>query len=92
MSRLLAPFLPYIAGAVLTAILGLSVALWWQTGRVDSLTVKNEALSAQLRAEQARVILLRNEMESDNEIDQIPDTDLPAAVDCRWLLEADCAR
>ena len=83
---------PYIAGAVLTAFVGLAGALWWQTGRVDSLTTKNAALSAQLRAEQARVTLLRNEMESDNAINNIPDTDLPNAVDCRWLLEADCAR
>ena len=83
---------PYIAGAVLTAIGVLAVALWWQTGRVDSLAAKNAALGAQLRAEQARVTLLRNEMESDNAINNIPEADLPNAVDCRWLLEADCAR
>ena len=85
MTRLFAPFLPYIAGAVLAALVGLSVALWWQTVRVDSLKAENDALSAQLRAEKARVILLRNEMESDRAIDQIPDNDLPGAVDCRWL-------
>ena len=82
----------YIAGAILTAILSLSAALWWQTGRVDRLRDDNADLSAQLRAAGAQMILLRNEMESDREIDEVLDADLPSAVDCRWLLESPCPR
>ena len=83
----LRPFLPYIAGAVLTAFLGLSVAAWWAWQRVDSLEAENAALGAQLRAEKARVELLRQEIASDAEIDAIPDADLGGSVDPRWLLD-----
>jgi len=52
---------------------------------------ENAALDARLRASEARVTLLRAEMESDREIDAIPDDGLAGVVDCLWLLDG-CPR
>ena len=87
LSRFFAPFLPYIAGAALAAFLGLSVVAWWGVRSVHTLKAENAALGAQLRAEKARVELLRQEIASDAEIDAIPDADLGGSVDPRWLLD-----
>jgi hypothetical protein len=87
LSRLLAPFLPYALAAALSAALVASVAAWWGWSRAPDLAVENDALSARLRASEARLTLLRNEMESDRAVDAIPDDGLRGAVDPRWLFD-----
>ena len=74
-------------------IAGLAVALaaalsWglWQSSRVSTLEDDNAALAALLRAERAKVELLRAERQSDADIDAIPDGDLGRVVPDGWLL------
>jgi hypothetical protein len=82
---------PYIAGAALAAFLALSVGLWLVFGWWQDAKTENAALDVRLRASEARVTLLRAEMESDREIDAIPDDGLAGVVDCLWLLDG-CPR
>jgi len=87
LARLLAPFMPYALGAALSAALVASVAAWWGWSRAQDLATENAALEARERAHQARLNLLRNEMESDRAVDTIPDAGLRDATDPRWLLD-----
>lgn len=48
--KLLAPFMPYIAGGLLALAGALAVALWWQSGRVDALIAENASLSRSVAA------------------------------------------
>ena len=83
----LRPFLPYIIGAGIAALVTASGAAWLGWQRVDHWKGVAEAAEARERAARATIELLRAEMESDNAIDQIPDDSLGGAVDPRWLLE-----
>jgi hypothetical protein len=56
-----------------------------ETATVDRLEKRIIGLEAQLANTTARLNLLRDEMESDNAVDEIPDSDLPDFVDPRWL-------
>lgn len=55
-------------------------------GRAERAIERAERFEAQLTAERAKVRLLRDEMESDNEVDLIPDSGLIDAVPDSWLL------
>lgn len=74
-----------IAGLAVALSAAVTVAVW-QSSRVGALQDDNEALTALLRAERAKVELLRKERESDAAIDAIPDSDLRGIVPDRWLL------
>ena len=77
----------YVLGAAMSAAVVASLAAWWGWSRATSLAVENDALSARLRASEARLTLLRNEMESDRAVDTIPDSGLAGAADPRWLFD-----
>ena len=79
------PFTPYIAGAALTAFLALGGGLYVQTQRLDASKAENAALRLQIGACEADAANVREDKETDNEVDNIPDTDLRnAPVD--WML------
>lgn len=78
--------------ALLIALAAIATFAGWQTLRLAwaendraALETRADNAEARLRAETARVALLRVEMESDREIDAIPDAGLADAVDPRWM-------
>lgn len=77
----------YLIGGAAAVVLALAGAAWWGWQRVDHWKERAAAAEARERAARATVELLRNEMESDNAIDAIPDGDLGSAVDPRWMFE-----
>lgn len=50
MMRLLAPFMPYIAGAALAAAILAGGALWWQSGTIDRLRAYKASLERSVAA------------------------------------------
>lgn len=69
--------------AVALAVSGAMTAI--HKGKAARLSDEVSRLEVQLLTARANMALLRAEMESDNEIDQIPDDGLAGAVDPRWL-------
>jgi len=53
-SRLLAPFLPYIAGAALLAAVSAAGVIWWQSGTIDGLRGDVARLERSLAVERER--------------------------------------
>lgn len=75
----------YLIGGVLAGVLGLCGVIWWQSGRIDRLKTDIATLGLQLGGCTARVNNIMRDMESDNAINNIPDSDLGNVPD-GWLL------
>lgn len=75
-----------IAKIALSAALGLSVACMWLMWSNASLEAENVALRLQVGALEAKAANIKEDKDSDDEVDNIPDADLGNAPD-RWMLE-----
>lgn len=76
----------YALIASLTASMGLGGFAWTQHSRAKTLKHDNAILEAKLTTCSARVQNILEDKESDNEVDNIPDSDLGVVPD-HWLLK-----
>ena len=79
-----------IYGALVTLILTLGGAAWFQTLKVDTLTAKLSLAQAELQTCGGRLDAILRDVRSDNEIDQLSD-DALRDVPSHWLLPTDPA-
>lgn len=68
------------------AVLGLSGVSMWLMRSNASLEAENAALALQVGALEAQAANIKEDKETDNEVDNIPDADLGNAPD-RWMLD-----
>ena len=73
-----------MVGAV-AAFVALAGAAWLGWERAEQHKERADIAEARVASLRASVRLLRAEMESDNAINNIPDSDLGRAADPRWL-------
>lgn len=82
MWKILAPVTPYILGASVAVIAGLSVYVWLLTGWLDTAKLDLRDARAELATCAARVVNIQEDMESDATVDDPRNFDVPE----RWLM------
>ena len=63
----------YLLGGVAAALCALAGVIWWQSGRIDRLQLRNAALVAELTTCGARVANLMEDNDSDAQVDAMDD-------------------